>query len=404
MSQIVDETFQNGMINRDYSREYLFYFHIISQCQIVLNTPEVDTAGISFKDLKYQLHINEKWFGDLDIPQRLAVLKHEAFHIIYSHIGRSSELDHKRFNIASDCAINQQINRDHLPDKPVLPDSMAKELGIDVPENKDSEFYYELLQDKMGEDEDQPQNGSGSCDGGDGDGEPQDGDGKDGMGSHSLWEDSDNDEASKELQKTKSKQLFDNAVERSKGNLPQEISTLIEFFETKKVVDWRKVLRRITSNKVALKEPTIKKQSRRIRQLGFKGNKKSHKFDIVVLLDVSGSMSDDDIVYGLNEIRNISKNVSADICIIQIDTKVYTVEDFKPNQLQRNGCGGTEMGPGYDYIHKNKIPCDCSVLITDGCVEDSARWKLPKCKNIVLTVAQEVRDPRIQNFKLRENQ
>jgi predicted metal-dependent peptidase len=424
LKELIDETFQNGFINVNY-KEYIFYFHILAQCKVIHDNSILPApAGVSFRDLKYYLHISDK-FESLSLENRLAVFKHEVLHIIYLHIGRSLGKKVTTFNYSTDCAINQQINKNHLLNNSITPETLSEFYKIDVPLLKDTETYYELL-DNIIEEENETSNeccnsssnfdldldDSGSGDNNsDKDEEDFEKDSsgsckesnKPGTENHKTWKESDKDDASQELMERKTEKMVKNAIERSKGDIPSNISDILKIYKRKSVVNWRKLVKRAMSNKRSNKLSTIKRRSRRIDQLGFKGNKKDYLYNVVCLLDVSGSMSNDDILYGISELRYLCKKTNSNLRIIQIDTKIKEVEDFNINSktFNRMGNGGTSMKPGYDYIHEHKMNPDLTILITDGWIDSPEYWKLPKCKNVILTVDKMVEYGKLMCFNLK---
>jgi predicted metal-dependent peptidase len=406
---IIDETIANGFSSPLYKGEYEFWFHVLAQCKVIL-TDDVDLAGVNFKSTKYCLYINPEKFDELPLNQRLGVLKHEMMHILYNHLSRKELRQHKPWNVACDCAINQQIKSEDLPDGCITPKSLEKALkdnghNITVPRNENSETYYDLLPEDDGDGKDGEDGDGGECSNPGEDGEAcgecdECKNSKNGKGfydglwedvptdNHEKWEESEGDE---DLKRDITKKMVEKAIDKSRGNTPSIIGELLDIWTKKPVVSWKKVLRNIASNKKARKIPTIMKKSRRFpNRPDIKGNKKDREFDIVVVLDVSGSMSDDEIIAGLVEIKEVARLTSSTIKIIQIDTEVHSVDDFDPKSrtFKRNAGGGTEMLPAWKYIKENKIPMDCAILISDMCIENLHNWDnkgvAPKCKTIFL--------------------
>ena len=106
------------------------------------------------------------------------------------------------------------------------------------------------------------------------------------------------------------------------------------------------------------------------------------------MLDVSGSMSDEEIIYGLTEIKAIAEKAGAGVTIIQVDTEPKIVEDFDPKSktFSRRGSGGTFMSPALTKIVEDKIRCDVIVNITDGYIESNfdAVERMPRVPYIFL--------------------
>ena len=425
----IDETFANMFSSPAYREDYVFYAHILAQCKVIM-TNEVPLAGVNFTINRYNLYINPEKFLELPLLERMAVLKHEALHILYGHISRKGDRNHELFNVTSDCAINQLITRQHLPEGCVYPDTLEKSLKeqgykIKVPKMLSAENYYDLLPSEV---KDNMENG-GSGDG-DGEGEQQDcpdcnGTGQDENGNacescngtgknfykglnkdnpldnHSKWDES---EGEADLQQDITKRMIDKSIEKSRGNTPSDLEHFMKLWERKAQISWKKVLRNIASNKKANKVVTIMRKSRRFpNRPEIRGHKKDRVFDIVVILDVSGSMSDEEIITGLNEIREVAKLTSSTVKILQVDTQVHAVDDFEPKKFTRSAGGGTEMLPGFRFIKEEKIPHDAIILITDGWIEDISYWTkegvAPKCPLMILSTDAKINVSAYRNYR-----
>ena len=407
---IIDETIANGFSNKKYRAQYEFYFHILAQCKVIIST-DIETAGVRFANTKYILMINPEFFDPLPLTIRLGILKHEMLHILYNHTSRQEDRQQKQFNIAADCAINQQIDRSHITDGAIYPDILEKELkerghNINFPLDLNAEQYYDLLPiDPDGE------GGEGEPCAGEGEGDSNFYDGlwKDNpLDNHESWNDSEGDE---DLKRELTKRMIEKGIEKSRGNTPYNISELLDIWSRKPQVSWKKVLQNIASNKKAKKVSTIMKKSRRFpKRPEIRGHKKDRDFNIVVVLDVSGSMSNDEIITGLNEIKAVANLTSSKVKIIQVDTEVKEVEDFEPRKFKRSGAGGTEMAPAWQYIKEKKIPMDCAILISDMYIEDIKYWSengyAPRCKTIFLATEDRMPDlsghPNYIGFKLEQ--
>lgn len=371
--KIYDETFSN-MIYTSYKYvEYNFYAHLLSQCTVEVSETLPAPAGVYFNETRFVLTLNLDLFSKYTLMERLAIIKHEMLHILTKTSLRKAERDHKIFNIASDCAINQLINPDHLPNGCVNPISLSEMLGIEVPVKKTSEFYYDLIiknnpqidESKMTQIDD-----------------------------HSGL-DSLEDSEIQELQKNIISKMLDVAIERSRGDIPGELKDIISLMKQPAKVSWKKVLNNMLGNKNINLKPTIKRPNRRFQDReDLRGSVKDSMFDLIVILDVSGSMSSDDINKGLAEITKICKIQNTTLRLIQVDSKVQEIGTFnhKTSQFKRKGFGGTIMYPAIEYLISNKIQFDGIVLITDGFIEDISTWKIqPKKPIIFLTTDKEIK-------------
>ena len=429
-----EEAFMNLMSSPHYVKQS-FYSFVIAKMQVSINK-SVPTAGAGFFNDNYQLIINPDFFNPLPLEQRIGILLHECNHVILKHIFRKGERDHKLFNVAADIALNQSIPRNMLPKGALYPDSFKDEKGNSWPENLTAEQYYELAKEEQEKQEQEKQeqegNGEGKCSncGGSGEQENENGEkekceacggsGEQGSGyqpsngnpnltgnddpsldDHSMWDDISSEE--EELASEMMEKILEQAMEKSRGNVPGNIETLMELWKRAPKLSWKKILKKFVSSKKGSRESTIKRRNRRIRTLGVKGNKVSYdQPEIVVGIDTSGSMSDEEIVEGLQEINEVCKITNSKMKIVQIDTQINGVEEYDPKKktFKRRGCGGTYMGAMIEYLLKEKVPYDVLVMISDMFIEDVStdkNWKKAKKPTLWLSTSGEI--PEWKNTK-----
>ena len=384
------------MITYNYSsnESLMWYGHLVTQCEIKRDISMPSPAGVRFMFNKYEMFINPLLFGLYTTDEQIAILKHEMLHIINLHIVRQKDREHKKWNYASDLSINQLIK--NIPEDGLQPEKFSFE------KNLNAEQYYDLIPTQYtggggGEGENDGEGGESSG-GGQGEGEGQ-GSGeviddeqklknmiasalqqaKNGMiGDHSKWKESEGDEqAAKEI----TRQMTETATNKSRGMSPAECSDAIAMLKMKEQINWKKELRRIVGNRKAFSKLTIKKNDRRFPdRKDLRGKTNDHVADILVILDVSGSMSDEELLYGLNETRAIAEKAGAGVKIMQVDTEPKLVEDFDPKskKFTRRGFGGTYLYPAVEFAMKNKVRFDAVVMVTDGYIESTWDGRIPR--------------------------
>ena len=351
----LDETLAVMFSSQDNStlQEYLYYAHIISQCSIKICDMDAP-AGVTFNMDHYELLIslNTKHkvvdgeeieipgFDDFPLTERLAILKHEALHILNCHVQRAEDRNHSPWNYSTDCAINQFITREHLPDSAILPD-FFKQYDIKVKSKESAEYYYELIKDS-----DLPENSG-----------------------HATWELSAGD---KELQTDITKKMIEVAADETMkniGTLPSEHSAWLELCTRSTEIDWRRVLRRSTGNKRISSRPTIMRKDRRFpNRADLRGKIKERTYNVLVISDVSGSMSDDAVLNTLSEVRGICDVTHTDADLIQVDAQAYPPEKLTRSTklLTRKGNGGTYLSPALEMASEHSIDYQAVVVLTDG--------------------------------------
>lgn len=294
--------------------------------------------------------------------------------------------------------INQFIDKDYLPDGGINIDDYA-DLNLD--RKAGTRYYYEKL--KQAKDQKDQTGSSGdenfdklcdAMDGGQGsvvilsnDGS---GDKEVQLPDHGTWEDFENlPEAEQKLIEKQLDRLLNEAAEQTvkkRGIIPGHIEN--HLLEANAIVppkfDWRGYIRRFTgvSTKVYTKKIRRKENRRYSDNPGIKIKMKQH---MLLGIDTSGSVSDDELKEFMNEIYHIYK-CGVDITIIQCDTQIKSIEPYKGknDEFKVHGRGGTEFDPVLEYYNANLKKYTSLVYFTDG-----ECWTNVKPKSPVLWVLSE---------------
>ena len=357
----LDDTLAAMFSNIEYRDSYLFYAHMIGQCSIKIDNEMAAPAGVAFSVDHYNLYINPNLFDEYCLNERLAILKHEMLHILNRHVDRMEDRLHMAWNFATDCAINQMIDSDHLPERCVTPETLAKMMEQPIPYNNSSETYYDMILDKVKENIEKKQQGS-EGEGGDPD-EPQL------MDSHDTWEQSTGDP---ELQRDMTKKMIEKSQEetiKGKGAVPAECSDWLELHTRRSQVNWKKILRGIVGNKRVGKRPTVMRQDRRFpTREDLRGKTRNRTFNLLVIADVSGSMTDDDLLSTLGEVQHICSVTKTNVDLIQVDSEAFPPEKLtaKTKTIQRKAAGGTYLNSALHMAKQHNLDYQAVVVLTDG--------------------------------------
>ena len=317
----------------------------------------ISTAGVSKKGIGMQLNINPEFFNELSEDHRFGLIKHELLHIAFGHLLlRDLYSNHKLFNIAADLEINQYILESKLPDGGLLLSSFPE---LKLPIKAGTKKYYELLEQAQ-EDGTSPSldNLMDQMDG-------------ESQYCHSTWEEFDNlPEADKKLmQKQIEHQLKESAeqTEKRQGSIPGELSDLIErlrHIEPAKF-DWKGYLRRFVGNSCIVYTKKLRRKYNK-RYSGSPGLKIKFKNHILVCVDTSGSVNNDELKEFFNELAHMHKT-GHKITIAQCDTSLNSVKEFNPKRdWEIHGRGGTSFQPVIDHFNEKRGLYTALVYLTDG--------------------------------------
>ena len=345
---------------------------------IMLNkvwTNKVPTAGVSKHNINYQLAINEDFWNGLPDNHKIGLLKHELLHIAYFHLSMYFNFPDKRLaNIAMDMEINQYIDKDWLPEGGIMIENYP-DLNLDL--KAGCRYYYEKLKEAK---EEKDKNGTSGdeefdklCDALDQGNNPVD---------HSTWEEFENlTDAEKKLIEKQMEHILKEAAEQTvkkRGTVPGNISEFLDKMATLEPAkfNWRGYIRRFTgiSTKVFTKKIRRKENRRYSDNPGLKVKMKQH---MLLAIDTSGSVSNDELREFMNEIEHIHK-CGVDITIVQCDTSIRSIEPFKPKQdFKVHGRGGTEFDPVLEYYNANLRKYTSLVYFTDGECNANVKPKAP---------------------------
>lgn len=374
---------------------------------IMLNkfwSKRIPTAGVSKMGINYQLEINEGFWDKLPDLHKMGILKHELLHIAFGHLSMYFKFsDKKRANVAMDMEINQYIQQGWLPGDDMTADqykqlvdavkakvkkgledgSMTEEQanaefetipprGIIFADYADqgwdakagSRYYYDKLKEAQDKKDKDGTTGNDALDQLLED--MQNGNTPD----HSTWEEFDNlSEAEQKLLDKQVQKLLSDAKEQTikkQGTVPGEIEGLIEIEEiVPPKFDWRGYIRRFTgvSTRVFTKKIRRKENRRFSDNPGMKVKMRQH---MLLAIDTSGSVSNDELLEFMNEIHHIYKS-GVDITIVQCDTKINSIEKYTGEwELNIHGRGGTYFDPVLEYFNEHIKEFTSLVYFTDG--------------------------------------
>ena len=337
---------------------------MIGSVKVDDKTPTAYTNG---RDVVY----GREFISSLTEAELRGVILHENKHKMYRHIATWHHLwkqNARKANMACDYVINLEIADEGkatggfvaLPECGLLDE---KYRGMD------SQMVFGLLPD---EDE---QGGSG-------------GQGQGSMDEHG-WEDGKamSAEEVKELAEEIDNAIRQGAILAGKvnGNLNRSFTDLMSA-----KVDWREALREFVSSVSSGKDDsTWRKPNRRWLQhdIYMPSTISESMGSIVIAVDTSGSIRDEDINKFLSEVVGIMNNVNPEqVHLLYWDSnvaghEVYGVGDGDRlmSSTKPKGGGGTSPSCITEYMKEHKLSPECAVVLTDGYVggDWGGDWSCP---------------------------
>ena len=350
-------------IERAYKRlliENPFYGLFLLGLSKVINR-SVETACVRKRGINCELVINPDYWETQDDTQQLNLLCHEVYHIVFQHMFLWDSFPNKDIlGLATDCEVNSYLR--NLDNSWVVPSIW------NLPKKQGTKFYYEeILKQDPPQQQQQQSNGGGSGDSQDNkDGMPQTKD------DHTQWgkDFQECSDAEKQLIQNQINNQIKTAAEQTikmRGTIPAEMKEIVdELFKPKpRIFDWKSYFRRMLGS---IYDINIKKTRRKesIRFPDSAGIKHKKKVSILVAVDTSGSVNDDELRDFFSEITYIYK-AGARITILECDAKITANYEYTGKWTGKiHGRGGTDFQPVIDYYRKNMKDYAALVYFTDG--------------------------------------
>ena len=336
---------------------------------IPVRTDLIDSMAV---DSHWRLYYNDHWIATHSVEENAALLIHEVSHLVRDHEGRKHAVgvrDHRRWNTAGDCEINDDLQREGLP-LPGDPPLPAK-YGLDS--GNTAEIYYKHLP--------APPRSAGS------DSEDSESSQDCGSGAHGerrFWELPADDERDDRVP----------GVDRLKAELVRrEVARQIDetsLYSLDVSPAWRRWARATLAPKVdymatirhavrrALRDSTLGRYDRTYRR---PHRRQAAYGEFIIasfyqprprpgfLIDTSSSMEDSQLARAVSELAGLTRQLGygADVVVACCDTAVHDVRKaFSAAQVELYGGGGTDLGVGLRaFIDRKSDPIDLLVVVSD---------------------------------------
>ena len=339
-----------------------------------LHKQPLPTACVYKEGLDINMAFNPDFMETLDEGEKMFVILHEMLHIAWVHPVLIHKYKHPEiFNIAADMEINQHVSKVKGAKWPLVKEGehMGKSgavtlerFGLNEKEHafKGVKWYYDYLVENAEEVKIYLQ-GEGS--------EPMTGD-------HSHWSEDFGKlgKSERELLRGNVQRKIAQSLsgdEKAIGDLPGSLRDLIlDILNPKPVYDFKKILKRLLTGYST--ETYLKSTRRRpsIRFVDSPGNRLRYKKNILVAIDTSGSMCNDELVESFVEVDGMKK-AGCSITVVECDAAIneeHGVYKYKNlEQLRKRkmitGGGGTSFDPPLQY-YKDHPEYNLLIYFTDG--------------------------------------
>ena len=292
---------------------------------------------------------------------------HEVLHVVYEHMDRRGNRDPQMWNIADDYAVNADLKRHNvgqfITSVPCLYEKKydgkpAEEIYDDLMQNVQKinldDLIDQMLDDHMDSDGDSA---------GDGEGPESEGKGRPKM------TDEERERARQEMKQA----IISAAQSAEAGQLPAGVERLIKQ-HTDPVMPWRELIQTNLTSSIRT-DYTWMRPSRRGWHMDaiMPGMTPGEEIDVVVSLDMSGSISNKQAQAFLGEIGGMMDSFDGyKVHVFCFDTDTYNPQDFHSDNMdsideyEPQGGGGTDFDCIFSYLKENAIDPKRLIVFTDG--------------------------------------
>lgn len=361
----VDEKINRAKIQIQEKNSFFAYLSLFLKFKEAKKGELPDYAGMGVNE-KGDCYFSKKFVEEItknDDTQMLeGVLVHEILHLALMHLKRLGGRDSFNWNLATDLVVNSLIikNNFKLPEGCLIPNYnneitlFKKTPDEQIIKNCNKRIAEEIY------DEIKLKNNKNQFYGGQFDAH---------LETTGLSE-----KEKKELENEWGNRIYEALnVSRMKGDVPKGIELLLGKLHEEKI-NWKVLLQRYIVNQLPFDYSWEKPNKKSVSVGVYLPYVLKEKIDVVIGIDVSGSIGQKELTDFLSEIIGIAKAFQERIDMKLITHEVNIVNEFeikngnieKIKNLKINGGGGTAHHNLFNHIKEKIRNCKCGIFLTDG--------------------------------------
>jgi len=340
-----------------------FFGNLATRMQLINADEWCSTAATD--GLKF--YYNSRFIMMLKPKEVEFLVGHEVLHVVYDHMGRRGNRDPEIWNIADDYAVNADLKRhkvgEFIKTVPCLYEQKydgkaAEEIYDDLMKNVQKISIDDLLDQMIDDHMDDEGEGEGE---GNGD--------KEGKGKRPTMSPEERERVRQEV-----KQAIINAASSAEaGSLPLGVERLIKQ-HTNPVMPWRELIQTNLTSAIR-SDYSWMRPSRRGWHMDaiMPGMNPGEEIDVVVAIDMSGSISNRQAQQFLGEIGGMMNSFDGyKVHVFCFDTETYNPKDFSSENMdlideyEPMGGGGTDFDCIFKYLKDIGNVPKRLICFTDG--------------------------------------
>lgn len=288
---------------------------------------------------------------------------HEVLHVVYDHMGRRNGRDPQIWNIADDYAVNADLKRhrvgEFIKTVPCLYEAKydgkpAEEIYDDLMKNVQKINIDDLIDQMIDDHLD-----------GEGDGDSD----EEGKSKRPKMSSEERERVRQEVRQA----ILNAAQGADAGSIPKGVERLIRQ-HTNPVMPWRELIQTNLTSAIRTDFSWMRPSRRGWHSDAIMpGMTPGEEIDVVVSLDMSGSINDKQAQAFLSEIAGMMASFDGyKIHVFCFDTDVYNPADFNSENMdsiesyEPAGGGGTDFDVIFAYLRREAIEPKRLIVFTDG--------------------------------------
>ena len=312
------------------------------------------------------LNVDPRRFDAFHPKEQQALLEHAIKHLLHLHPVRGRGQHRLTWDVATDLAINPSI--DNMPLEAPQPAAFRLETGLAAEEYArflQNAFDIGTLEGAGVGDADQAQGGQsgrGTQDNLDEQDIPRP------VDDHRIWSEADGTPEC--LAEQAVRDLVREAHRKAHGEVPEDVSELVEGWLAPPAIPWRQVLRQFvgTAGRIG-RQSTWQRQHRRF-QHDTPGTRKRRQLNLLVAIDVSESTDEGPLREAFaRELLQIARGRDSRITVLYAHSRIRRIDEFRSSQVVAevmHGGGFTDLRPVFAFAREMHPLPAAIVYLTDG--------------------------------------
>jgi predicted metal-dependent peptidase len=393
------------------SKQERYYGLFLMNFELRVDFSAYHDAGVSIDSFPFRMTVNPLLIGLKTLPEMIYIFCHEIEHIVLNHPVDGIKYNPKkdpeigfRLNVAMDVSINDRLTEDNKrngfdviaePEDAFTSAALRDIFKIHVKELQAFDYYFDRIPEAGN---DNGNGGYGNDDGIVGSGNGDDGKVSGGSGKGPIkiilasesnqkeiitepkrkgmvcipcWTESNDPDEVASIIRRFVEDVCEGMSEAMRSTLPDHQKEQLEKLLAPPAVSWEQLLKRFVGTIPYGHRKTRTRLSRRQpERYDISGSINDRIVKIVVAIDTSGSMSNEDLERIMVEIFDIIGSRKCEVTIIECDAeiqRVYKACSVKDVSFDIQGRGGTSFVPVIEYVNANRYFRDAILIyFTDG--------------------------------------